>query len=199
VKGEHKKPRNFVLKLDGLLARPESVDLEALARDITNPAALDPANQKIVEAVTRLVWTQKRPDIKYAGPAHFVLAHGRRFGWAPLPQKLKRGDSKECFKNALNATKKDLVYVEGFVLLPGFPALVHAWNTDDSGHAIDRTYAPEVAQASEYFGVAFETEYVVQTKKARRGEYGVLENHQEMFPLCLNDELLPKALDPRFR
>ena len=89
--------------------------------------------------------------------------------------------------------KKGLVYVEGYVLTPKFLPILHAWNTDESGCAFDCTLDPATGEASEYFGVAFQTDYVTRTKEARtkkagRGCYGVLDNWQEAYPLLKDDE-----------
>ncbi len=87
----------------------------------------------------------------YRCPSDFVLREGRFFDSRPLPNKIKRGPARECFRNAfLTAIARKLPYVEGYSFnSAGFP-LLHAWNLDAEGCVVDTTWVP-VGQA--YFGV----------------------------------------------
>lgn len=125
---------------------------------------------------------------------HFVLFHGREFCSHPEPRKYfrKHGAGGQCFLNALKLVKKfpdDLTYAEGFAAawFEGYyrPCFgLHAWAVTMEGEAVDPTWPGKV----EYFGVPFDLDYVLKTK-ARRKEYGVIDNFQEDFPLLAGAEM----------
>lgn len=119
---------------------------------------------------------------------HFVLFHGREFRPHPAPRRFFRrlGAGGQCFLNALKLVMRfsaDLTYTEGFAASwfeghcrPCFG--LHAWAVTSEGEAVDPTWP----DGGEYFGVPFDLDYVVRTAAWRR-EYGVIDNHQEDFPL----------------
>ena len=112
----------------------------------------------------------------YRGVDHFVLTHGRE--WGPriaVPDGAPSTD-KECFNNAasmvLDGRYKGLTYVEGYAtaMLP----LHHAWVVDVDGQVIDPTWDDH--PDAEYFGVAFDVEYV-RREVLRTETWGVLWEH----------------------
>jgi hypothetical protein len=90
-----------------------------------------------------------------------VLDHGREYTPAPLPADIPRGTPKECFNNAIRICDDDtLVYVEGYMLRPGVPFLVHhAWCATPDGTVVDPTIdAPETCA---YYGIEFQLAWVI--------------------------------------
>jgi hypothetical protein len=132
--------------------------------------------QKIRDAATGAV----RPGLVYAGPADFVLRHGRSYAPAP-PRYRERGADKCCFGNAIMLAVKypRLRYVEGFAVVPriGIPVL-HAWNVDDAGRMVDITWRPVGAA---YIGVEFAVERADDA--TWNGDACVLDDWKRGWPL----------------
>lgn len=88
----------------------------------------------------------------YYGLYDFVLREGRFFTPRSRPGDTRHGAAGEPFLNSVaNSTTKQLLYVEGYAVkeIISVPVL-HAWNSDDEGFAVDTTWhVPGVA----YFGV----------------------------------------------
>lgn len=100
--------------------------------------------------------------VSYQGPADFLLEHGERFEPRPLPREYEHLEPNKCFWNALvTAVVDGLDYVEGFTLSHFGDAYLHAWNVDEDGHVVERTWrARSMAQqrqaaALAYIGVRF--------------------------------------------
>lgn len=113
----------------------------------------------------------------------FVLEHGRPFPEpsANDPHLPTPTTARQCYRNAyMMAEHTGLVYCEGFArnILP----VPHAWVWDPE---TNRTYDPTwELRGTEYFGVAFDWNYVERTGKAR-GMYGVLDNLEQGQPLFM--------------
>ncbi len=109
-----------------------------------------------------------KPDSKYAGFEELVLDCGTVMEGKPMPATLERGLPKSCYWNSqqLAFKRKDLIYVEGYVLAEdiSFP-IAHAWLLTPEGHAIDPTWeSPGIC----YLGVPFSTKWVKSFLKARK-------------------------------
>ena len=113
---------------------------------------------------------------EFSSIEEFVLKKGQVF----KPDKCISGKPKCCFRNAslFAASDRDLIYVEGYILVCGFPIL-HAWVLDKNNKVIETTLEES---ASEYFGVKFNLEYVLQMSLLR-GYYGVIDCPDLKFPL----------------
>ena len=118
----------------------------------------------------------------------FVYFHGAEFRPCPDHRKYFRsyGGVGLCFQNSMKLVQKypnDLTYAEGFAAswFEGYyrPSIgLHAWMVTKEGEAVDPTWPGKV----EYFGVVFAWDYVLKIK-AKRKEFGVIDNYQEDFPL----------------
>jgi hypothetical protein len=99
---------------------------------------------------------QKLHHLHYAGPADFVLKHGRWFLPRPLPNGMWKGAQRCCFANAVIAAFLfKLRYVEGYAIGQAGLAVHHAWNTNEQGDLLDCTWWNGAGRA--YIGVAFNT------------------------------------------
>ena len=126
------------------------------------------------------------PDCKYA--EQFVFYHGEDYTLFPDQKAYiqRYGRKGACFHNALKLTQRypdDLFYTEGFGSIPldGQPHLVfgvHAWTVTRDGKVVDPTWK----QGCEYFGVAFDLDYVLKIK-ARPGRLSVVDNFLDLHAL----------------
>lgn len=105
----------------------------------------------------------------------YLAAHGQEWRPSPLPDGVKRGRDKECYKNAsqLVIGRTDLKYAEGIAYASklGDLPFLHAWAVDGAGRVVDPTW--DHPERNRYFGVAYDgkayMQHIVSTKL-----YGVL-------------------------
>ena len=143
-----------------------------------NRAAIEQSNTvHHLEQISRLCptpvgWT-------YNSIEQFVLRNGRRFSRAELPQGVRLGASKTCFRNSIRLAKsRGLLYVEGYARWGERPIpMLHAWCADSDGNAFDPTWPDGI----EYFGVAIDLDYAIQRRKASGWE-SVIDSPPE-FPI----------------
>lgn len=119
----------------------------------------------------------------------FVLQNGTTFAAAPLPSHYPRGVMKRCFGNSAEMAQHfpDLKYFEGYgtvKISDDFNLTVnHAWNVDPAGNVVDVTWGGRNnGEPLDYVGVEFPLDYVLATAR-RVGEWGVIDNWQERYPL----------------
>jgi len=139
--------------------------------------------EAVVEAFEKFKMP-KPPEFRYRSIEDFVLKCGRDMGArSPLSCGIPRGTPKQCFCNAYrHVIAGKLEYCEGFAT-SGIMPVLHAWLIDLDGNVIDPTWEDGV----EYYGVQFDTEFVVRTVLAR-GCYGVIDNWELKWPLLRGDE-----------
>lgn len=103
----------------------------------------------------------------------FIFENGRRFGKAKKAKKL--GKPKLCFMNAYHhAADNDLEYVEGYVLIPNIPFLIHhAWCCE-KGDDTPIEVTIKNCEDHEYFGIEFDV-YTVGQEIAKNQVYGILD------------------------
>lgn len=109
-----------------------------------------------------------------------VAEHGRNWTPALKPEHVGFDPLGMCFQNALHlAHASGYTYVEGYAT--NYVPIHHAWCVDFAGNVIDPTWRE---LGCSYFGIPFDTEYVVRTALATR-LYSVLWNHRnrELFDL----------------
>jgi hypothetical protein len=118
----------------------------------------------------------------------FFLTHGRTFEkYMPLPDWVKPGTPKECYRNsfvAVSRSPRRLVYCEGLALPEDrLSPLEHAWVMTDDEVVIDPTWHdlwPD--RKVEYWGIPFKWPFVRDTV-FRTATYGVVDNWEERHPL----------------
>ena len=116
----------------------------------------------------------------------FILKNGRKMKIEPLPEGIKRGEPRQCFKNAfLLALENGFTYCEGYansvVPLP----LMHAWCVDKNGIVIDPTWE----DGKDYFGVEIPME-IANRIILKSGHYGVIDTWDLKFPFLSGEETL---------
>ena len=106
----------------------------------------------------------------------FILRHGQQFTAQHLPKRYKMRVPKNCFYNAQALARRSqrltrpaysfaLRYVEGYVLSPNVPILIHhAWCVDRDDRVIDVTLQDwstreSVAAECEFYGIVFERRF----------------------------------------
>jgi hypothetical protein len=119
-------------------------------------------------------------DHYYDSVESLLAAEGREFaiGFAP---RLRQRTLKQCFKNALEVSKKyGLGYAEGLVFIGKLGPIEHAWNVNREGKCIDVTLS---ANPIRYVGIEFPLGFVLDVRKARQGSYGILDDFENGFPI----------------
>ncbi len=105
----------------------------------------------------------------------FILKYGQNFKFGFCDPSTP----KVCFHNASSYAIKnrDTTYAEGYIFhqIP----ILHAWVVDSDNRVIETTLKKP---ASEYFGVKFNLDYVLQISLLR-GYYGILDCPDIEFPL----------------
>ena len=122
---------------------------------------------------------------QFASFEELILGKGRQMH---NPKFIKGGAMKECFKNSYNLMqKKGYTYCEGYAM--GIIPVLHAWCLDKKGNVVDPTWK----DGTEYYGIPFKTEYVLETA-IKREYYGIIDNWQDRWPLLVkfNDEVVQK-------
>lgn len=96
-----------------------------------------------------------RPSVFCA--QEFVLKHGKEYQKKKLPKGIMQGEKKQCFFNAaILASSKNLIYVEGFAMLPDIAGTIHhAWCVKKGSDAV---IDPTSSNLVEYFGIPFKSE-----------------------------------------
>ena len=136
----------------------------------------------------------QRSDFCYKSIQSLILAYGKSFEKnvkAPF-----KGKSKSCFKNCLEALLRypQLNYYEGFATGDDIPIVVsHAWLVNNQGVVIDPTWVGKQFKGNTYFGVAFNSDFVVEIAQNTRC-YGVLDNDYMNNHQLLREGFPPHAL-----
>lgn len=158
------------------------------------------SNESTLDTYLKMVagFKSGRPHMSAEG---FVLEHGQKFAKvAPLPPGVRPMKLGECYRNAalVAIEHPELTYTEGFATAFGVP-MGHAWLTDANGSVIDPTWEKDriagEADGREYYGVKFDTTYLMRTITAR-GKYGLLYNPEMDFPLFTKG---PEGIKKSFR
>lgn len=114
----------------------------------------------------------------YWSISEFIYKNGEMFQPNSFPKNLRRGNMKECYRNAtlLVIGHPQYSYVEGYAM--NIIPTMHAWCIDKKGKVIDPTWN----DGKEYFGVAFNRDFLFKSiTKAKR--YGLIDSWQEGWPL----------------
>lgn len=151
--------------------------------------------EKIVQYARAMSRSARHPGSDgwaYGSIHDAVLAHGRVFEPAPLPDNVYPalpGHGPEAA--AILADQLAAVYVEGFALLPDARTVVeHAWCATFTGQVIDPNLAGQSAAA--YLGVAFTMRFRRDTLARAGGTHPILISGQDGRPHNL--DLLERGL-----
>lgn len=133
--------------------------------------------EKIVEYARTTAHHARQAENTDAGHASFhelVLAHGRVFEPAPLPDTVYPALPGHRFKAAMILSDHHgLVYVEGLALLPDTQTVIeHAWCSTWLGHVVDPGLGGDTAAA--YLGIPFTLEFRRQAVARANGTWSVL-------------------------
>lgn len=126
--------------------------------------------------IEQILQTEIDTWAKLKHPAHlqiFVQKNGRKFESAKNAKKF--GKPKLCFMNAYHyASKHSLEYVEGFVMIPNIPFLIHhAWCCEMGDNTpIETTIKDNTGY--EYYGIEFDL-YTVEKQLMKNKVYGILD------------------------
>lgn len=124
--------------------------------------------------------------------AEFVLKHGRAWKPCPLPENVRPGRMRECYRNAANLAlgfhRNEYIYCEGYAV--GIIAVEHAWCVDLQGNVIDPTWTerPQKLSATgqEYFGIAFKSMYLQEALRKQK-YFGLIDAWRSNWPLLSID------------
>lgn len=131
----------------------------------------------------------------------FILEHGREWASQALPAGIRQGQVRRCFQNAQNLVfrselkRSGLTYVEGYACsgtLSFWLPVHHAWAVDEEGRVVDPTWPDP--EASAYFGVSFNTDYVRRTVAEARQPCAMIDNHLNKWELLRNQEIAKEAV-----
>lgn len=138
--------------------------------------------------------SMERPNWPYSCSEEFVLKHGRAYVGRELPKGYKKGIPKHCFYNSFKLVKrrKKLRYVEGYAFFKGIPIL-HAWVVEaGSFDVIELTHSFD-----SYFGVCFETDYLLDQWRQFPDGLSLLDNYESKYALLqMTPEEVQKVLYP---
>ncbi|NTF17125.1 hypothetical protein G6L37_01605 [Agrobacterium rubi] len=135
--------------------------------------------------------------------ANFILDHG--YEWEPqgFHGGYSAGVPRRCFGNAQDILFREggqddgLIYVEGYAcsgsLSFAFPTH-HAWLVDPEGRVVDPTW--EDPEASTYFGVPFQPEYVRRTIRSAGMPCSMIDNFHDRWELITNPDIRNEAVIP---
>ncbi|VVB53357.1 Uncharacterised protein [uncultured archaeon] len=141
--------------------------------------------KEYLKAVVKLYKTKSKPtDFVYYGLEDFVLQNGKSFVPKERPFSVSRLPLGKCFQNAFKVFMKhpEWSYVEGFAISTDAMLPIpfqHAWLVDEQGNVIDPTWNPV---GTEYFGVAFDRQFVMKTAIDRK-HFGIMEDYQQGYPV----------------
>lgn len=114
---------------------------------------------------------------------NYIIANGKKYVPALLPDDLDRGEMHQCFDNSIIRVinSKKYKYVEGFAYHPiTYKKYYHAWLTDGI-HAFDVTWRAEKDTGENvplpfiYIGIEFETNDIIEFM-VKTGYKGIYEN-----------------------
>jgi hypothetical protein len=99
----------------------------------------------------------------YKSMYDLLLREGKQYPYRPLPETVPRGQPRQCFANAqeLALLGEGYTYCEGFAI--GVIPTHHGWCIDEEGYVVDPTWE----DGTEYWGVAFDREFVSRAVVAR--------------------------------
>jgi hypothetical protein len=138
--------------------------------------------QKIVEYAQSMSHRARRPEHehwRYGSFYEVVLAHGRVFEPAPLPDTVYPALPGHCFQvAAILSDLHGMAYVEGLALLPDAQTVIeHAWCTTWLGQVVDPSLGGNTAAA--YLGIAFTLQFRHQAVARTGNRWPVLLADQD--------------------
>lgn len=132
-----------------------------------------------------------REGFKYRSIYEFLLRNGQEYPKVRkrMPTGVRRGRSKECFRNAFYLAMErepyGWKYVEGMAFSVAIP-MMHAWVVDDKGCVVDPTWK----DGKDYFGVELPFHYVQKTVFKKK-TFGVVDAYELRWPLLTGKDKYP--------
>lgn len=132
-----------------------------------------------LKAYSQMMRSGRRAEFKYANNYELVLALGSS-GGERLAHEYVR-PKKECFKNCFDLVRQlegEYYYCEGFAQPPETLGMIfdHAWLVDPEGRVLDPTWHGDSYAGTNYFGIAFDWDYVRQ-RALKTKVYGILGDY----------------------
>lgn len=155
--------------------------------------------QALLQKLTNLKRQGMHQPCTYAGFEELVLTCGNAMPVKSSPVTIQHGLPRQCYANCQKIANKnrEMLYCEGFALRAGLPIpFAHAWIWHLTEHTILEPTWEEPGTA--YWGIAFQTEWLVSFLKARRRHdiISIFEgNHLENYSL-LREGLPAEAYHP---
>lgn len=154
--------------------------------------------EQIVEHARAISRRARRPGSegwRYGSLHDVVLAHGRVFEPAPLPENVYPAlPGHACKAAAILADQHAWTYVEGLALLPDMHTVIeHAWCATFGGRVIDPNLGGNTAAA--YLGIAFTTSFRRTTLTRSGGTRAILVSDPAGGPIP-DPEILKHGLAP---
>lgn len=149
-----------------------------------------------VQMIAKVNGRAQREQWPYTSFSDFVLKHGVFFDLAPeIPKGLRRGKLGRCFGNSGEVISSSVdapyIYVEGYAL--NVIPVLHAWlTTPETRQAIDLTWPEGKRHERAYFGIPFQSDFVLETAYARK-VWGVLDDTHRKWPV-LRGEFRPERM-----
>jgi hypothetical protein len=154
----------------------------------------------ILDEQAKLIETiNTRNSFRYKSNYRLILETGKPFLNRVEPPPF-RGKPKFCFENCLQGlwNYPELYYCEGFAVTNDVAiAASHAWLLNDEAEVIDPTWTGKMFTGCTYFGVVFNTEFVVSFA-AKTKRYGILDNDSMNKHQLLREGFPEGALHEKF-
>jgi hypothetical protein len=154
--------------------------------------------EQYLEQVSSFLRTGGKVFERYMSREEFVITYGRAWTWRPS-DPAPTMEPNFCFHNAgqLAMVKKELTFVEGFVLRGKLPLPIHhAWCVTPEGFVVDPTLRTDPAHDTpgrEYYGVPFSTTFL-RRSWAGRSTCSLLDNVEQNFPILKRDFVYVKRV-----
>ena len=138
--------------------------------------------QATIGQISQMMKMNKRPEgWKNSSGYELVQKDGKFFTPALLPEGVRSGKTKECYRNAAQLAMDypdKYTYAEGFSTSFGIP-MSHAWTVDNkTGKVVDPTWSAKnkLTPGLSYYGIAFSNSYLLETIRKTK-TWGIIPDY----------------------